>query len=158
MRKLIIAGLMTAMLAPVAAQAQTRELHHDRREIREERRDLNRAVRHGDRHDVRDARGDLREARREYREDWRDYRKGHRDVYRRPAYSGPRGYAYRPVAVGHRFQPAYYGSRYVIADPYRYRLPAVRANQRWVRYGNDVALVNIRTGRVVAVHNSFFWG
>jgi Ni/Co efflux regulator RcnB len=29
--------------------------------------------------------------------------------------------------------------------------------QRWVRYGNDVVLVNIRTGRVIEVHRAFFW-
>lgn len=157
MRKAIILGLIAATVMPVAASAQTGELRHDRREIREERRDLREAQRYGDRHDVRDAREDLRDARREYREDWRDYRRDHRDVYRRPAYVGPRGYRYRPVVIGHRFEPIYYGSRYVIANPWRYRLPAATGNRRWIRYGNDAVLVNVRNGRVIQIYNNFFW-
>lgn len=157
MRKAIILGLLAATISPVAASAQSSELRQDRRDIREERQDLRDAQRHGDRGDVRDARQDLREARREYREDWRDYRRDNREVYRRPAYVGPRGYRYRPVVVGHRFAPVYYGQRYVIADPGRYRLPEATGNRRWVRYGNDVALVNIRNGRVIQVYNGFFW-
>jgi Ni/Co efflux regulator RcnB len=157
MRKLIILGLMAAAALPTVASAQTAELRRDRQDIREEQRELRDARRYGDRDDIRDERRDLREARREYREDWRDYRRDHRDVYRRPAYAGPRGFAYRPVAVGHRFAPAYYSQRYVIANPWRYRLPQVSGNRRWVRYGNDVVLVNIRNGRVLEVHRNFFW-
>jgi Ni/Co efflux regulator RcnB len=158
MRTPIILALMAAVAAPTIAQAQSLgEARHSQREVREERRDLRDAQRYGDRRDVRDARKDLRDAKQEAREDWRDYRQSNRNVYRRPAYVGPRGYAYRPVTPGYRFAPAYYSSRYVITDPYRYRLPAASGYNRWVRYGNDVALVNIRTGRVVEVHNRFFW-
>lgn len=157
MRKFIISALIAATAFPAVATAQTSELRRDRQDIRQEQRDLRDAQRHGTRRDVREERRDVREARREYRDDWRDYRRQNRNVYRRQAYVGPRGYVYRPVAVGHRFRPAYYGSRYVISDPYRYRLPRTNGYQRWVRYGNDVALVNIRNGRVVAVHRDFFW-
>lgn len=158
MRTPIILSLMAAVAAPSIAQAQSLgEARQSQRELREERRDLREAQMYGDRRDVREARRDLRDARREAREDWRDYRKAHRDVYRRPAYVGPRGYVYRPVAVGYRFQPHYYSGRYVISDPYRYRLPRPTGYNRWVRYGNDVVLVNVRTGRVLEVHNGFFW-
>lgn len=158
MRTPIILALMAAVAVPSIAQAQSlREARESQRDVREERRDLRQAERYGDRRDVREARRDLRDARQEAREDWRDYRQSHRDVYRRPAYVGPRGYAYRPVTPGYRFAPAYYGSQYVITDPYRYRLPAAVGPNRWVRYGNDVVLVNVRTGRVVQVHNRFFW-
>jgi Ni/Co efflux regulator RcnB len=157
MRKLIILGLMAATAFPAAASAQTGELRRDRQEIRQQQRELEHARRYGDRHDVREERRDVREAKREYREDWRDYRRNNRDLYRRPAYHGPRGYRYRPVDVGYRFQPSYYGSRYVIGDPWRYRLPRVEGNRRWVRYGNDVVLVNIRNGRVLEVYRDFFW-
>lgn len=157
MRKLIISALIAATAFPAMASAQTGELRRDRQEVREEQRDVRDARRYGDRRDVREAREDLREARREYREDWRDYRRDNRNVYRRPAYAGPRGYRYRPIGVGHRLQPAYYASRYVIADPYRYRLPDAPGADRWVRYGNDVLLVNARNGRVKAVHRDFFW-
>lgn len=159
MRRTIIAGLMAAIMLPVAAQAQTAELRHDRREIRQEQRDVDRAIRRGaPRHEIREQRRDVREARREHREDWRDYRRSHRDVYRRAAYVGPRGYRYRPIAAGHRFAPTYYGQRYWVSDYARYRLPAPGYNRRWVRYGNDVLLVNVRTGRVIAVNSGFFWG
>lgn len=157
MRKAMILGLLAATIAPVMASAQTPELRRDRQDIREERRDVREAQRYGDRQDVREERRDLREARREHREDWRDYRRDHRDAYRQPAYIGPRGYRYRPVVVGHRFEPVYYGRRYLVADPARYRLPPAGFHQRWVRYGNDVVLVNIRNGRVIQVYNGFFW-
>lgn len=158
MRTPIILSLMAAVAAPSIAQAQSwQEARESQRQVREERRELRDAQRYGDRRDIREERRDVREAQREAREDWRDYRRAHRDVYRRSAYVGPRGYVYRPVHVGYRFAPHYYSSRYVIADPYRYRLPAAGRGLRWVRYGNDVVLVNKRTGRVIEVHNSFFW-
>jgi Ni/Co efflux regulator RcnB len=157
MRKLLLLALMSATVAPVAASAQDAELRHDRQQVREERHDLREAVRNGDRRDVREEARDVRQARQEYREDWRDYRRDHRDVFRGPRYTGPRGYRYRPVVVGYRFDPVYYGDRYLIADPWRYRLPRVEGPQRWIRYGNDVVLVNVRTGRVIEVHRAFFW-
>ena len=158
MRKFLTFGLIAAAMVPSLAQAQTRELRDGRQDIRQEQRDVNRAIRNGaPGHVVRDQRRDVREARREYREDWRDYRRSNRNVYHRPAYVGPRGYAYRPVAVGYRFQPAYYGRNYWVSDWQRYRLAAPGRNQQWIRYGNDVALVDIRNGRTIAVNNSFFW-
>lgn len=144
MRTMFIAAIAAAALVPGVASAQSaREVRHDQREVR-------RDVRHGD---YREARED----RRELREDWRDFRRSHRDVYHRPAYRGPRGWRYRPIAVGHRFAPVYYGRNYWVNDWATYRLPRPGAYQRWVRYGNDVVLVNTRNGRVIAVHNGFFW-
>jgi Ni/Co efflux regulator RcnB len=163
MRKMIMAALaasamVPAVLVPVAAQAQSaREVRDSQRDLRRDQRDLRQAQRYGDRHDVREARRDVRESRQELREDWRDYRRSNRDAFRRPAYQGPRGYAYRPVAVGYRFQPTYYGNRYWVNDYARYRLPHPGRGARWVRYGNDVVLVNMRTGRVLRVYNGFFW-
>jgi Ni/Co efflux regulator RcnB len=158
MRKLILATAGLASLMPAAGMAQSwGEVRHDNREIRQDRRDLRDAQRHGDYHDVRDARRELAEDRGERREDWRDYRRSHPDVYRGPAYAAPRpGWRYRPVAVGTRFEPVYYGRRYWV-DPARYRLPVYGPDRRWVRYGNDVALVNVRDGRVVTVYNGFFY-
>jgi Ni/Co efflux regulator RcnB len=144
MRKIIIASLAAAaVLAPAAANAQSaREVRHDQREIRKD-------IRKGD---YREARED----RQELREDWRDYRKSHRNVYKRPAYVGPRGYAYRPVNVGYTFRPEYYSSRYTVNDWASYRLPRPAAGLRYIRYGNDVLLIN-RGGRVVRVYSGFFW-
>jgi Ni/Co efflux regulator RcnB len=144
MRTMVLAAVAAAVAVPSVASAQSaREVRHDQREVR-------RDMRHGD---YREARED----RRELREDWRDYRRSHREVYRRPAYAGPRGWRYRPVAVGHRFAPVYYGRNYWVNDYARYRLPRPGADRRWVRYGNDVVLVNIRTGRVISVYHSFFY-
>ena len=158
MRKIMIAALAAATLAPVAANAQSYgEVRRDTREVRQDRRDVQDARRYGDRGDVRDARRELREDRQERREDWRDYRRTHGDVYRRGAYNAPRGYRYRPVTVGYRFQPGYYGRNYWINDYQTYRLARPGYNQRWVRYGNDVALVDIRSGIVASVFNSFFY-
>jgi Ni/Co efflux regulator RcnB len=158
MKKMIMMGLAAAVALPSMAQAQSAaEIRHDNRDIREQREDLRDARLRGDRHDIRDARHDLRDARQERREDWRDYREAHRGDYRRPAYFGPRGYRYRPVTIGYRFAPQYYGARYYINDPWRYRLAPVTGYNRWVRYGNDVVLVNIRTGRVIEVNRDFFW-
>lgn len=163
MRKFITAAIaasvaLPALAIPVAASAQSaREVRESARDVRQDERDLREARRYGDRRDVREARRDVRDSRQELREDWRDYRRSHREAYRRPAYVGPRGYAYRPVAVGHRFDRAYYGDRYWVRNYSNYRLPAPRAGHRWVRYGNDVVLINMRSGRVVTVYNKFFW-
>ena len=118
---------------------------------------MNRAIRNGAPPSVvRDEMRDVREARRETREDWRDYRRRNPDIYRGPAYVGPRGYAYRPISPGYRFDRSYYDRRYWI-DPVRYRLATPLGYQRWVRYGRDVALVDVRSGRVVQVYTGFFF-
>jgi Ni/Co efflux regulator RcnB len=38
-----------------------------------------------------------------------------------------------------------------------FRLPRPGASQQYVRYGNDVLLVNVRNGRVIRVYRDFFW-
>jgi Ni/Co efflux regulator RcnB len=159
MNKMILAALAATILTPVAAEAQSgREVRQSQREVRESQRDLRQAQRYGDRGDVREARQELREDRRERNEDWRDYRRTHQSVYRRGNYVGPRGYRYRPVSVGYRFAPQYYGRNYWINDYQTYRLPRPGYGyQRWVRYGRDVVLVDTRSGRTVQVYNSFFY-
>ncbi|WP_174279148.1 RcnB family protein [Sphingomonas bacterium] len=143
MRKLIIAALAASVLAPVAAGAQT--YRDDRREVRDDRRD------------IREDRRDLRQDRQEARGDWRDYRRDHGDEFRRGGYAGPRGYRYRPVGVGYRFAPEYYGRDHWVNDWQRYRLARPGYGQQWVRYGNDVVLIDLRSGRVATVFNSFFY-
>jgi len=156
MRKVILAALIAATAFPAAAMAQSAgELRRDQREIRREQQDVRQAQRHGSNRDVREQRQDVREARQEYREDWRDYKRTHRDVYRGAGYRAP--FRYRNWQAGVAISPAYYAPRYVINDYGRYRLPAPRANTRWVRHYNDVLLVNYRTGRVVQVIRGFYW-
>ena len=99
--------------------------------------------------------GEARRCEQRLREDWQDYRRSHRDVYRAGNWNAP--FRYSRWNAGAQLRPAYYSSRYYIADPYRYRLPRPAANQRWVRHYNDVMLVNVRTGRVMTVHRGFFW-
>ncbi|MBU6266554.1 MAG: RcnB family protein [Sphingomonadales bacterium] len=143
MRKMILAALAATVLTPVAANAQ--DWRRDRAEMRHDQREMQR-----DRHE-------LREDRREAREDWRSYRNAHRDAFRMGPYAGPRGWTYRPVVTGYLFAPTFYAQRFWIANPQAYRLPPAGPGLRWVRYGNDVVLVNLRTGRVVQVFNEFFW-
>lgn len=162
MRKLIVAGLMAASLMPGAAMAQSRgEIQRDRQDVREERRELERARQHGDRGDVREERRELQGARRELREDRWDrrsylaHRQGNRALYSRGTWRSP--YRYHAFRPGVRISAGYYGQRYWIADPYRYRLPAVGYNQRWVRHYDDVLLIDVRRGYVVDVIRGFYW-
>jgi len=161
---LLAAVAMPAVVVPTAASAQSnRELRRDRQDIREEQRELRDARRRGDRSDIRDD----REARQEYREDlqdrnrrwgdndWRDYRTRNRGVYARGNWRAPFGYT--RFRTGVRIAPSYWGPRYVIGDPWRYRLPPAGRFQRWVRHYNDVLLIDMRRGVVVRVIPGFFW-
>lgn len=151
MRTLILAALAATALSPVAASAQSaREVRHDQREVRHDRQEVRQDMRRGDHQEA-------REDRRERNEDWRDYREHHRDTFRAGRYMGPRGFVYRAPVIGFRFDPVFYSSRYWIANPWTYRLPPAGYGTRWVRYGNDAVLVNMRTGRVVRVYRDFFW-
>ena len=134
MRKPIMWAVLAAIsvpAVPVGALAQSKaEIRHDRREVQEARRDL-------------------REAKRELREDRRDRR--------RSQYVAPyRGWTYRAIAPGAQLRPGFYGSRYFV-DPARYRLRPVGRYQRWIRYGDDLVLVNVRTGRVIQVLRNRYW-
>lgn len=128
MRKPILWAVLAAVsvpAVPVGAFAQSRgEIRHDRRDVQEERRDL-------------------QDARRELRQDRRDRR---RSQYVAPYQS----WSYRAIAPGAQLRSGFYGSRYIV-DPARYRLRPVGRYQRWIRYGDDLVLVNVRTGRVIQV-------
>lgn len=139
MRRVSSFLILAATLVPATVQASSNrgELARDRQDIREEQRDLNRAYRNGSLRDIRDEREDLREAKQEYREDLKD-----------------RGlYPYRP---GVRLASIYYGPRYVIAEPWRYRLARPVGYDRWVRRSSDAILVNTRTGTIRFVHRGYF--
>lgn len=75
----------------------------------------------------------------------------------RDAYVAPYpNWRYTAVRRGDRLEQAFYATRYVIADPARYGLPAARANRRWIRYGGDLLLVDVRNGFVVRVASKRF--
>ena len=128
MKTLILATVLASIAVPAAADAQSRDIRHDRRELRQDRQEL--------RHDRRDIRRDRN----------------------RVAYVAPyRGWTYRPVTVGYQLRPTFWGTRYVVSDYGRWGLARPAWNQRWIRYGNDLLLVNVRTGRVLRVyHNRYY--
>lgn len=91
------------------------------------------------------------------RYDWRRYRDHNRSIFRFGSYYDPYRYGYRRFSIGFNLWPSYYSSRYWLNDPWQYRLPPAYGPYRWVRYYDDALLVNIYTGEVVDVINSFFW-
>lgn len=169
MRKLIIIALMAATAMPSVAMAQSqREIRRDRQDVREERRDVDRAIRRGDSpREIREERRELRGARQELREDlrdrnrnwgrndWRNYRNGNRTLYARGNWRAP--YRYQAFRPGVRIGAGFYGQRYWINDPWRYRLPNPVGYQRWVRHYDDLLLVDTRRGMVIDVIRNFYW-
>jgi Ni/Co efflux regulator RcnB len=167
MRKFILLAAAAAMIVPSAAVAQRydhsrgdrhetrqdrRDVRHDRRDIRQDRRDVRQD--RGNRHEVRQDRRDIRQDRHDVRRDRGDIRQDRRfRDHRRSAYIAPyRGFSYRPVSVGFRLRPAFYSPRYYISDYGYYHLRAPHGRWlRWIRYGDELLLVNIRTGRVLQV-------
>jgi hypothetical protein len=92
------------------------------------------------------------------RYDWRGHRERYSSYYRPGRYYSPyRGHNYSRISIGFSLGSGYYGSRYWINDPWQYRLPAAYGPYRWVRYYDDVLLVDLRSGRVVDVIRDFFW-
>lgn len=92
------------------------------------------------------------------RYDWRGHRDRYRNYYRPGRYYAPyRGHSYRRFGIGITLGSGYFGERYWINDPSYYRLPPAYGPYRWVRYYDDVLLVDLRSGRVVDVIYDFFW-
>ncbi|MET0250682.1 MAG: RcnB family protein [Novosphingobium sp.] len=96
--------------------------------------------------------------RRDNRYDWQSYRGSNRQVYRLGNYYAPyRNYSYRRLSAGLFLDNLFFGQRYWISDPWQYRLPAVDGSYRWVRYYDDVLLIDTYSGEVVDVVYDFFW-
>lgn len=97
--------------------------------------------------------------RRDSRYDWRSHRYANRNFYRLSPYYDPFGgrYGYQRFSIGIRIGSGYYSDRYWISDPYAYRLPYADGPYRWVRYYDDVLLIDLRNGYVVDVIYDFFW-
>ena len=100
-----------------------------------------------------------REWRGDRRYNWQGYRNQYRDNYRQPRYYNPYGYGYgyQRHGIGIYLNSLFFSSRYWINDPYQYRLPAAPYGYRWIRYYDDVLLVDQRSGYVVDVIHNFFW-
>lgn len=158
MRNILMAAAATALVLPAAAYAQSAgELRHDQREIAKDKREVKRDLARGKHKEAREDAREMREDRKELREDWRDYRAKNRNAFHRSAYVAPRGLRYRPVAVGTNLNRAFFGKPYWVSNYSAYRLPYPGRGLTYVRYGNDVLLVNTRTGRVIRVYDKFFW-
>lgn len=93
------------------------------------------------------------------RYDWQSYRYSNRNLFRAPRYYSPYGYGggYQRFGIGIYLDSILFGSNYRISDPYRYRLPDADYPYEWVRYYNDVMLIDTRNGYVVDVIYEFFW-
>lgn len=121
---------------------------------RNDRRDGDR-WRGNDRNDDRRWNNDWR---RDNRYNWSNYRNSNRNHYRMPRYYAPyRDYNYSRLSIGFFLSSGFYGSSYWINDPWSYRLPPAYSGYRWVRYYDDVLLVDTYSGEVVDVIYNFFW-
>jgi Nickel/cobalt transporter regulator len=92
------------------------------------------------------------------RYNWQSHRNDYPGIYRTYRYYNPYGYdnPYQRFGIGIYLNSGFYGRSYWISDPWSYRLPSAPFGYRWVRYYNDVLLVNTRDGYVVDVIYSFF--
>jgi hypothetical protein len=96
--------------------------------------------------------------RQDNRYDWNGYRQTNRRLYSPGRYASPyRNYSYRRLGIGFSLDSLFFGSRYWINDPWQYRLPVTDGPYRWVRYYDDVLLVDTYSGQVVDVIYDFFW-
>lgn len=94
----------------------------------------------------------------DHRYNWRSHRDQYRNYYHPGRYYAPsRNYGYNRFSIGIRIGSPYYSSRYWIQNPGYYRLPPAYGSYRWIRYYDDVLLVDLRTGRVVDSVYDFFW-
>ena len=101
---------------------------------------------------------DRNDWRRDNRYNWSGYRNQHRDVFRAGRYYSPyNNYSYSRLSIGFFLNSGFFGRSYWINDPYQYRLPEIYGPYRWVRYYDDVLLVDIYSGEVVDVIHNFFW-
>jgi len=94
--------------------------------------------------------------RNDQRYDWRHYRDRHRSRFHLSFYIDPFGWGYQPFSIGYRMWPSYYGNQYWI-DPALYGLPYPPPGAAWVRYYNDVLLIDLYSGTVIDAIPGFFW-
>jgi hypothetical protein len=89
---------------------------------------------------------------------YNDYRRANRFAYRPGPYYAPyRSHRYNRLQSGFFLDSLFFQPRFFLNDPYAYRLPPAYGPYRWVRYYDDVILVDIYSGEVVDVIHDFFW-
>ncbi|TFI58941.1 hypothetical protein E2493_07485 [Sphingomonas parva] len=132
-------------------------MREQRRDWREDRRDDRRDWRN-DRRDYRQARNWDRQWRNDRRYDWQSYRYSNRNLFHIGRYYAPyRNHSYNRLSIGLFLGSGFYGDNYWISDPWQYRLPPAYPGTRWVRYYDDVLLVDVYSGEVIDVIYDFFW-
>ncbi|WP_324075070.1 MAG: RcnB family protein [Erythrobacter sp.] len=90
--------------------------------------------------------------------DWNGFRRGNRFQFHPGPYFAPyRSHRYNRLNIGFFLDSLFFQPRFFINDPWSYRLPPVYGPYQWVRYYDDVVLVDIYTGEVVDVIHDFFW-
>jgi len=91
------------------------------------------------------------------RYDWNHYRANNRRQFHLSRYYAPyRNWNYRRFSIGLFLDPLFYGQSYWLGDPYYYRLPPAPPGTQWVRYYDDVLLVDVYSGEVVDAIYDFF--
>jgi Ni/Co efflux regulator RcnB len=80
----------------------------------------------------------------------------HRSM-RGPAFRYPPGFAYRTWTTGAILPPIFLAAPYFYDDYTTLGLAPPPAGYRWVRYGSDLLLVNIISGRVADVVDGVFY-
>ena len=89
---------------------------------------------------------------------WFSYRRSHRVIYQPGPYFAPyRSHRYDRLSIGFYLDSLFFQPRFFINDTNAYRLPPVYGPYQWVRYYDDVLLVDIYSGEVVDVIYDFFW-
>jgi Ni/Co efflux regulator RcnB len=129
---------------------------NDGRDWRNDRRDDRRDWR-GDRRG--DRRGDWNRGwRNDRRYDWQGWRNSNRNIFRGSRYYSPyRNHRYSRFSIGFFLEPLFFSQNYWIGDPWQYRLPPAPYGTQWVRYYDDVLLVDVETGEVLDTIYDFFW-
>jgi len=145
MRKTLIIGLLCGAAFSGTASAQSeREILKDEKAVAAQQVQLDDARDRGNAGDIHKASDQLNGARQELREDRSDQQTSR--------YQAPyRNWSQSTPAVGSQLRSKFYGTRYVISNPEHYQLGSVASDQRWIRYGDDILLVNVRNGRVEQV-------
>ncbi|MCX9148565.1 RcnB family protein [Erythrobacter sp. WG] len=89
---------------------------------------------------------------------WFGWRNDNRLLFQPGPYFAPfRSHRYNRLSAGFFLDSLFFQPRFFINDPWAYRLPPAYGPYQWVRYYDDVLLVDIYTGEVVDVIYSFFW-
>jgi hypothetical protein len=90
------------------------------------------------------------------RYDWQRYRYQNRSIFNLGRYYAPYdGYGYNRLSIGIMLGEAFFGRDYWIDADY-YHLPPAPPGTEWVRYYNDVVLVDMYSGEVIDVIYDFF--